>query len=155
MILTLSLVALFFGGVYETVITGLRVVQATLVREQLRAAAASALERLVRDLSLANNVDAAQDARFQVDTSAVNDVDYRYDSSAHTLTRSDASVAIRTVLRNVTAFDFDYVDSAGASLTTPVSGASEDTIRVVQVQLTVASGSEQVSMAAAVYLRNM
>lgn len=155
LMLVTVLLAIFFGAVYETAIAGLRTVDAADEREEIRGQLAATLDRLTRELALCDNVDAATDSRFQCDTPSVNNVEYTYSSSNDELTRDDAAVSARIVLRNATAWDFDYVDSAGAALSTPVAGASEDTIRIVQVTATAALDAETLSMTSAVYLRNM
>ena len=109
-----------------------------------------------RDASAASNVDLARTDGFQFDTPSVNDVDYEYDSSTGTLTRDDASSSPIIILRNLTAFDFDYVDCQGTLYTGTVSGSStEDSLRVVQVAATVTQSQETIAVARAVFLRNM
>ena len=156
--LSISLLGLFAGLIQEGMITGLRTVSATNTREQVRAQLAGALERFTREAGLCNDVDNAQDERFQFDAdldgdgSDENNINYVYSSG--TLTRSQDGTTV-TLLSGITAFDLDYLDSSGTSLATPVAGASEDTIRVVEVTATAANGAESISMASAAYLRNM
>lgn len=145
---------LFLGTMQESLMTGLRAVASADDREHIRQQLAGALERFARDASHASNVDAAQTDNFQFDTPSVNNVDYDYDSSAGTLTRDAGSSQI--ILRNLTAFDFDYVDCQGTLYTGTVSGSStEDSLRVVQVVATVTRDQETISVAQAVFLRNM
>ena len=149
------LLAIFFGAVYETVISGLRTVDAADEREEIRGQLAATLDRLTRELALCDNVDAATDSHFQCDTPSLNNIEYTYSSSNHNVTHDDASAPAIIILGNLTAWDFDYVDSAGATLATPVAGAAEDTIRIIQVTATATLDSETLSMTSAVYLRNM
>ena len=145
--------SLFLVPMHESFIIGLRAVHSSDDREQIRQQLVAALDRLTRDISLANNVDAAQDDRFQFDTPSVNNVDYRYASGA--LTRGDASTSARTILSNITSFDLNYFDTTGTELSTPVAGAQEDTIRVVQIIITVTKDTEAITIASAAFLRNI
>ncbi len=153
--IVLSLAGVFFVAVGETVVTGLRAARAAYEREDLRMQAAAVLERLTRELASADDVDDADDDEFQCDTPSVNNVEYVYDSGADTVTRDDASLNEQIVLRYVTSFDFNYYDTSNALLSTPVAGSAEDTIRVVQVVMTLSRGTETISLAGAAYLRNM
>lgn len=155
MMIVLSLCGLFMGAVYEAVLAGLRAVSAADRREAIRQQLTSALERMIRDAGAADGVDAADTDEFQFDTPGVNDVEYLYDSGDDTLSRDDAASSQRVILRNLTAFDFSYVDSNGAQLSEPVAGSAEDTIRVVQVSATVTQGSEAITIEDAVFLRNL
>jgi len=143
-----SLFGLFMGAVYESMLIGLRVTSTTDDRAEIVQQAASVLERFVRDVNIADNVDAAQSARFQFDTPPTNNINYVYSSG--TLSRSNT-----VILRNITAFDLNFFDSSGTQLAEPVPGASEDTIRLVQVSVTLTKDSETVSFAQSAYLRNM
>lgn len=151
--IVLCLLGLFMGVVQEVVIVGLRAVHAADAREEIRQQLASALDRFTRDASIANNVDVAQTARFQFDTPSVNNVDYVYSSG--TLTRNDASSSQITILRNLTAFDFDYVDCQGTVYTGTVASSAEDSLRVVQVVATVTKDQETIALTKSVFLRNM
>ena len=156
LLIAISLMGLFLGTMQESLMTGLRAVASADDREQIRQQLAGALERFARDASHASNVDRAQTDEVQFDTPSVNNVDYDYDSSAGTLTRDDANSSSMTILRNLTAFDFDYVDCQGTLYTGTVSGSStEDSLRVVQVVATVTRDQETISVAQAVFLRNM
>ena len=138
--------------VYETVIVGLREVETNDEREDARRVVTQALDRLVREANLADNVDVAQTARLQFDTASVNNVNYVYTSGTQTLTRSDASTSAVTIASGLTSFDFDYVDCLGVSYTGIVS--TEGRVRVAQIIATVTDGSEAVSLTDAVFLRN-
>lgn len=155
LMIAMTLLMLFFGGVFETVIAGLRLTKLGDDHSQLQQQLAASLDRLTRDIMVAEDVDAAEDDRFQFDTPSVNNVDYDYDSAAGTLTRDDASSAAVVVLRQISALDFNYVDSGGSALATPVGESSEDTIRVAQISVTLTKGSTSLSMTSAAYLRNM
>ena len=153
LLIVISLLSIFIAAVYESVIIGLRVVNASSSREMLRQQLTAALDRLTRDISVANNVDAAQSGRFQFDTPDVNNVNYVYSSSS--LSRDDAASSQVTILNNISSFDFNYFDSTGAQLSEPVAGAAEDTIRVVQILITVTKNNETLTLASAAYLRSI
>ena len=154
-LIVVILFGLFVGTVQETVVVGLRQVSAADKREEIRQRLASALDRLTREISMADNVNVAQSGRFQFDTPSVNNVDYVYDSAAGTLSRDDAISPLAVIVRNATSLDFNYFDASGAQLSEPVAGASEDTIRLVQVVATVTKDSETITVASAAFLRNM
>ena len=151
--IVVSLLGIFIGAVYESVIVGLRSVNAADDREQLRSQVASSLERFLREAALASDVDGADDDEFQFDTPTLSNVQYLYSSG--TLTRDAASELQTTILQGITSFDFEYFDTAGTQLSTPVTGSAEDTIRVVQVTVTVTRDTETVSVASAAFLRNL
>ena len=155
LLLAMGLLGVVAAVAYDAVIVGLRATSAAAQREELRQQLAAALDRMARDMAVASDVDEAQDGRFQFDTPAVNDVDYVYDGTDQELSRDDAAGAPRDILRYVTAFDFNYFDSSGTQLSTPVSGSAEDTIRVVQIIATMNRGTETITVATAVYLRNL
>ena len=153
LMLALSMMGLFFGAIYETVLAGLRTVSAADDREEVRLRLTSAVDRLTREASVASNIDTAQAARFQFDTPSVNNIVYTYTSGTGILTRDDASAGspLVTILRNLTDFDFEYLTCLG----TPYVSGNIDIIRVAQVSATVTQGSETVSVSSAAYLRNM
>jgi hypothetical protein len=151
----MGLLGLLIAPVYETVIVGLRAAGAAARREDVRQQLSVALQRITRDIAVADNVDVAQDGRFQFDTPGVNNVDYVYNGTTDRLSRDDAATPQLDLVRNLTDFDFNYFDGSGAQLTTPVAGSAEDTIRVVQVLATVTYGNETITVASAAYLRNI
>jgi len=152
----MSLIGLFLGAMQESLITGLRAVSAADQREAIRQQLTSALERFARDAGAASNVDRAETDELQFDVPSVNNVEYIYDSGTDTLTRDDASSSVMTMLRNLTAFDFDYVDCQGTRYTGTVSGGStEDSLRMVEVIATVTQSQETITVAQTVFLRNM
>jgi len=147
--IVVSLLGLFIAAVYETVITGLRTVNAADDRAYLQQRLSQTLELFAREASVANNVDEARTDEFNFDTPST-DLDYEYDSSAGTLSREGD-----VILVHLTAFDFDYVNCLGATHTGTVSGSAEDTLRVVQVTATMARDTETFSMTSSTFLRNM
>lgn len=149
--ISVIILAAFFGVVYETVIVGLREVKANDDREDARGELTQALDRLVREAGVATEMDAAETDRIRFDTDAVNNVEYEYDSSADTLTRDDADTSAVIIARNLTAFDYDFIDCLGVASTGTVS--TEDRVRVVQIVATLTDGSEAVSLTNAVFLR--
>ena len=153
--ITISLLSLFIGAVYEAMIVGLRSVNASDDRETIRQQLTAALDQLTREAEVADDVDEATSIEFQVDTPSASNAEYVYDSTAGTLTRDDTASAPQVTLRNLTALDFDYIDCGGTSHTGSVAEASEDTLRVMQVTATVARDTETLSMTAASFLHNM
>ena len=155
---TMTLLGVFFGGVYETVIVGLRTVSAADRREGVRQQLTNALELLTREAALASNLDNAEDQRLQFDAdldgngTTENNINYQVTSGQ--LQRSYNGVAV-TLVNNLTALDFDYLDTAGTTLATPVgTQATRDTIRVVDITMTATNGAETLSLPSAVYLRD-
>ena len=152
LLLVVSLISIFVGAMQESVVVGLRAVNAADERELIRQQAASALDRIIREINLADDVDVAQSARFRFDIPSTNNINYVYSSG--TLSR-DTGGSAQVVLNNITSWDFNYYDTTGAALSEPVAGASEDTIRVVQMTVTVTRDAETLTLTNAAYLRNM
>jgi prepilin-type N-terminal cleavage/methylation domain-containing protein len=149
--ISVTVLAAFFGVVYETVIVGLREVETHDEREDARRQVTQALDRLVREASVATEMDAAETDRIQFDAASLSNVEYDYDSAADTLTRDDGSSSAVIIARGLTAFDFDYLDCLGVAYTGTVS--TEDRVRVAQIVATLTDGSETVSLTNAVFLR--
>ena len=147
LVVSVVILAAFFGVVYETVIVGLREVETNDEREDARRVVTQALDRLVREANLANNVDVAQTDRLQFDTASTSNVNYVYTSGTQTLARSGTTIAT-----GLTSFDFDYVDCLGVSSTGTVSNVNR--VRVAQIVATVTDGNEAVSLTNAAFLRN-
>lgn len=153
LMLVLALAAAFLVAASELVVWGLRIVRAWQQREELRGQLSSVMDRWTRDAVAADNVDLAQDGEFKFDTPAVDNVDYTYASTS--MTRDDSATTQQTVLRYITSLDFNYFNSSGMQLSTPVASGSLSSIRVVQLVATVSRNNETISMAAAACLRNM
>jgi len=157
-----SLFSIFAATVYESVITGLRTVNAADEREDIRQQLANTLERLTREASVASTVRTAQDGRFRFDGDLDGDgtvestgeqfVDFQVVGGE--LTRGAQGVSTVTVVRDLDSIEFAYVDVNGSTMTTPVSGGDVDDIRVVQVTITATQDQETMSVTGAVYLRN-
>ena len=142
------LLSAFFGVIYETAIVGLKQVETGDEREDARRQVAHALDRLVREAGTATEMDVAQTAHIQFDTDAVNNVEYEYDAAADTLTRDDAASSAVIIARDLTAFDYDFIDCLGVVSTGTVG--TEDRVRVIQIVATLTDGNEAVSMTNAV-----
>ena len=159
----MTLLALFAGGIYETVIVGFRAVNAAASRAELRQQLANALDRLTREASIAHNVDKAIDQRFQFDTdldgdgSNDNNVNYVVQNGGLDRVFSGATV---TLVKNVSALDFDYIDLNGTSNATCDSTSScgsnccRSEVRVVDITITATEHNETISLTSAVELRN-
>ena len=157
LILVISLLGIFLGTVYESVIVGLRAANAADERADIRQQLTNALDLLIREVSLASRVDNAEDERLQFDAdldgdgTTENDINYQVSSGALQRVYNGTTV---TLIR-VASVDLNYVDSSGANLTTPVSSqATRDTIRVAEMTMTATNDQETLSLADAVYLRN-
>ena len=162
--IVVSLLGIFFGAVYETLIAGLRTVNAGNDREALRQQLSNALDRLTREASAANNVDRAQDQRFQFDADLDGDgndednINYVVQNGGLDREYSGDTV---TLVKNVSSLDFDYIDQNGASYGTCDSTSScgsnccRSEVRVVQITITGTRGNESMSVAGAAYLRDM
>ena len=158
LMLALIVMSLFFGTVYETVIIALRAANAVDEREQIRQQLAHTLELLTREAAVASNVDNAEDQRFQMDGDVDGDGDdesnINYRVQDGDLQRVHSGEAV-TLIPDVSALDFDYVDLNGNAMTAPVTpGSSRDNIRVIQIAVTAVRDHETISVASAAYLRN-
>ncbi len=157
LMIVLSMWGLFMGAVYEAVILGLRLMNASNSREAIRVQLAKTLDQLTREAgSRADHIDVTQDARFQFDTpGSMNNVNYVYTSGAGgtgTLTRRDSTMsAATTILQHLSSFDFDYAEQ-GATTTT--ASPNEDDVRVVHVTATVTKNNETISASSAAFLRS-
>ena len=147
------------GAVYEATIVGLRVAHAGDEREQLRQQLSAALDRFTREAGFATNVDYAQDAQFQFDSPSLTNANYTY--SGGTLTRADSGSSSITVLSNITAFDFNYIDDLAAEYascdvtSSCASNCCRADVRAVKVTITVAKGNETLSMTSSASLRGL
>lgn len=157
MILVIMLMAIFFGTVYEVVIVGLHVATAADQREDVREQLANALERLSREANLASNVDVAEDQQLQFDADITadgtidQDIIYRVQNGD--LERSYNGIT--TVLaRDLASWDFDYTDLNGTTLSTPVTGNNLNWLRVGLITASATRGTETVTLATAVCLRD-
>lgn len=158
LLIVMSLLAVFLGTVYETVIAGLRTVNATDERAGLRQQLTHALGLLTREASLASRVDTADSQQLQFDAdldgNGTTEHNINYQISGSALQRVYSGAAM-TLVDRITAFSVSYVDAAGATLTTPVNAqATRDTIRVAQITITATNDAEALSMTSAAYLRN-
>ncbi|MBI4343163.1 MAG: hypothetical protein HY599_07330 [Candidatus Omnitrophica bacterium] len=158
LMLVVVLLGLFFGAVYEVVIIGLRTANAADEREAVRQQLANALDRITREAALASNVDVAADQQFQFDADLDGDGstenNISYEVSSGDLQRVQSSVTV-ILARDLASLDFDYTDSGGSTLSTPVgSQPTRDTIRLVQIAASATVDNETINVAGAVYLRN-
>ena len=159
MMIVVSLLGIFFGGVYETVIVGLRAVSAADKRENLRRQLTMAMDQLTREIDAAYNVDVAQDQRLQFDARDINgdgsnDNNINYLVSSGDFQRVFSGDTI-TLIPDLASLDFDYIDFNGNTLATPVPVVQEDDVRVVQITMTATRDTETVSLTGAACLRNM
>ena len=149
----MSLLGIFFGGVYETVITGLRTVNMADSREGLRQQMAHAFDLLTREASLANNVDTSTSSQVQFDADLNGDGttenDILYQVSGTSLQRVYSSGPTLTLVTGLTTLTpFTYLDSSGNATNTAAN------VRVIEVALTGTRNAETVSLAGAACRRN-
>ena len=158
LMLVVSLLAIFFGSVYETVIVGLRTANAADDREDVRQQAANALDRFVREASLAKVVRQATSQVFEFDADLTGDgtaetnILYQLQNDAIVRTYGGTTT---TLVRsaNTPSLTFAYFKQDRA---TWVSGTDAlSTIRVAQVTLTATKDTETLSLINAAYLRSM
>ena len=156
--ISISLLAVFLGAVHEAMLVGLRLVHTADDRERARQQVAAVLERFTREVSFANGVDRATDARCQFDTASTNNINYVYASGA--LTR-DTGGSTQTLLSGITALDFNYIDDAGTEYSSCddtsscASNCCRTDVRMVRITVTVAQNNETLSAASAAYLRDL
>lgn len=177
MMLVISMAGLFMVGVYETVITGLRLANAADEREQIRQGLADVLERFSRDASMCVNLDEGEDAQFQCDVDA-NGVggstgterDHNYTVSGSTLTwnYSGSPAGAQTILRNITSWDFNYLragsateyttcdltSASGSATCVDAANCCQADARTVIVTATLTRDTETISATTAVPLMN-
>lgn len=156
--IVMTLLGLFLGASQESIVVGLRATNAADERENIRLQLANALDRLTREASLASGVFSATDQRFQFDADLDGDgtaeTGINYQLQGTSLNRSLGGTTV-TLVTGVTALDFDYLDSTGASLSAPVTPQSErDKVRIAQVSITATRDTETISVAEAACLRN-
>ncbi len=157
LMIALTLAGGFIAVVYETVLVGLRAAHSADDRSNASQQVVNALERLIRESSVASNVDQAQDQRFQfdadIDGNGTTESNINYVVQGGDLVRIQGGVTV-TLIRDLSTLDFNYVDLANAAMTTPVSAANRPNVRVVQITVTAVRGTETISLATAVFLRN-
>ena len=157
LLLVLVLFSLVAAPAYDTVIAGLRLAGSSDAREEIRLQLSRALDQLTREAATANNVDNAEDQRFQfdgdVDGDGSDENNINYQVSSGDLQRVYSGDTV-TLVGDLTSLDFNYVDLNGASMSTPVAGGSRANIRVVQVTVTATQDNETISLTAAANLRN-
>jgi len=170
--IVVTLLASFFGAVYETVIVGLRSVGSANTREDLRMQLARTLDRFTREVRMARNVNVALDQQFQFDAdfnndglSTGNEVAINYQVSGTNLNRSQGGGSPVAVIRNLSIsipLDFNYYEqgSTAESATCDSTSSCGSTccrseVRVVVITATVTNGNETISMSSSAFLGNM
>ncbi len=157
LMIAMTLLGTFVVAVYWPFTVGLRLLDSTDKREDIRQQLANALGRLTREASLASNVRQAKDQQFKFDAdldgngTTENNIDYQVNSGD--LERVYGGTTV-TLVGDLTTIDFDYVDLNGASMPTNVVGGDRNDIRVVQITITATKDDETISLASAVFLRN-
>ena len=134
--------SLIFGTVSIAVMAAFLFLGTSMTRmsyaQQLEENSRRAFYLFNRDVTTATKVSTASDAILILPQPATT-VKYTYDSSAQTVTRyqPDTSVTGTIILKNLTAFDFNYFNKASAQLTT----APMLNVKGVQFSFTASLGS--------------
>ena len=151
-----SLLAIFFGGVYETAILGLRSANAADEREDIRGQAMNALERFTREASLAKTVRQATSQLFEFDADLNGDgtaeTNIIYQVQNGDLVRTYGGTTI-SLVRDFGSATFGYLKQDRAAWVSGTDALS--TIRVVQVTVTATKDAETLSLTNAAYLRSV
>ena len=162
LLIVISLLGIFMAAVQESVVYGLRTVNAADEREEIRRQLASALDRLTREARMARNVDNATSTRFQFDadfdgsgSSTGTERNINYEVQSGVLIREHSGGSVVTIVPKLTSLTYDYRDLNDADMTPPVTGGSRADIRVVQVTMTAVYDQESITVADSVYLTNM
>ncbi len=164
-----SLLSIFIGAIYETVIVGLRAVNAADEREDVRGQLFSALDRLTRETRMARNVDHATDQQFQFDmdtdgdgasTGAEQNVDYEVIGGV--LTRAANGGSAVTIVRSLTSLDFNYLKNGSVTEYSTCDATSSCSsqccrtdVRAVLITASATRDQETISMTSAAFLDNM
>ena len=173
LMVVMTLLSLFLGAVYETVMVGLRSVGAADAREAIRFQVTRSLDRFTREVRMAQTVDRAQDQRFQFDADFNGDGDsgdageanINYQVSGTTLTRTQGGSTV-TLIENLTptsAADlFQYYEVGSTSESDSCDNTSgcggnccRSEVRVVVINPTVTTSNESISTASSAFLGNM
>ena len=180
LMVVMTLLGIFFGAVYETVLVGLRNVGSADTREGLRLQLARTLDRFTREVRMARNVTAATDTQFQFDADFNGDGDatdsgeagVNYQISGTTLTRAQGGVTI-TILNNLSSASavdvFQYYElngttesdtcnngsGCGTATCTPSGCQCLCEVRVAVLTATVTTGSETLTMSDSAFLGNI
>ena len=123
-------------------------------RQEILSDARSAIEIVTRDIRVMSKTGSAPD----LSTAAVSQIDFgtmSYRLSGTTLQRSgDSGSTYKTMLEDVSTLTFSYEDEDGGSLSSlPLSSGDRDSVRRVQVDITVTRNGEELSLRSRAYLR--
>ncbi len=161
--IVITLMGIFIGAVYESVIIGLRAVNTANDRENIRLQLTKALDQFTREASATNTVDYAQNQRFQFDADLAgngnNQSNINYVVSGGILQRTYGSETLNLV-SNLASLNFGYVKADGTTATSCdytsncSSQCCRGDVRVVQLTMTATKNNESFSMTGAVRLRD-
>jgi len=152
LMIVITLLASFFGAVYETVIVGIRSADSANDRETIRIQMMKTLDLLTREASAAYHVDNSTSSRFQFDMrigdtngdgAAENQNNINYQVVSGSLQRAGV-----TILSSATV-TFTYLDTNGNATSTAGN------VRVMQVTMSKTVEGETLSLSAATRLRNL
>lgn len=127
-------------------------------RAGIRQDASLAMDKMMRDLSQASGITAANatSITFAADTDAngVNEIEtFAFDSGRKKINKTVNGVTT-TLTPDVQAFTLSYRKANTEIPFTPVSQADRDSVRVIVIALTMNKASENFSLSSSVYPRN-
>lgn len=136
--------SLIFGTVSIAVMSAFLFLGTSMTRmsyaQQLEENSRRAFYLFNQDVGKATKMTTATDSTLGL-TLPSTTVTYTYDSSAKTLTRTSGGTS-SIVLKNLTAFDFNYFNNSGTSITVPQSASiSYKPIKSVQFSFTASLGT--------------
>lgn len=135
---------LIFGTVSIAVMAAFAFLGTSLTKlvyqQQLEENSRRAFYLFNQDVGMATKVSTSSDATLALTTASAATVTYAYDSTAQTLTRT-AGGSSSIVLKNLTAFDFNYFDKAGVQTTVNIKGVQFSFTGGLSTQLGGAAGT--------------
>lgn len=158
LIITIALFSMLTGVVVWVFVVGLRVWGSGMDRANLRQNANLAIERMVRELSLASEFKEAKldKVKFKADLGGlVEEIEYKIKNN--NLQRKVKGGTEVILVRNVQDFTLGYYlesDSDNENLLEEVGGGAKDDIRVVVISLSISEGDETITLSSSAYARN-
>jgi type II secretory pathway pseudopilin PulG len=162
LIIIIALFSILAAAIFWTFVAGLRAWGSGRDRAYIRQDANLAIERMVRELSEASEINTAgsDEIEFDADLDGDGSVEtIRFDvSNDDNLERTEVITGpdiIVTLARNVQTFTLGYyLDGDNDTLLSSVTGPSRDDVRVIVISLTLNEGGETLTLSSSVYTRN-
>ncbi len=162
LIIVIVFFTIFTGVVSWTFVVGLRTWGSGRDRAYIRQDANLAIERMVREVSQASEIETAKadEIEFEADLDQDGSVEtIRFDvSNDDDLERTEVIAGpdiVVTMAPNVQTFSLGYyLDGDNDTLLTSVTGSTRDDIRVVVMSLTLDDDDETITLSSSVYTRN-